>query len=287
MTATLAYNPDQERDDKGRWSPTGDAAADALNNWGPADPAVGDIARSIPDPNQLTLFPPEVGQTPGSAPSDPSFNDFDLDALAASEAANGSWPTHDRVLEDMWAVRGFDGPPTVLPHDEFEKRVNNEDMIVVYRGIAPPKEQQTQAAAEVWAEEYRTGPAHGGFGVFGNGTYTSTDPQTADDWAGPNRALLRIALPRDLKSTTYQNLKAQASDFRYELDKVARDESASTETRDRARTQREREGVIVGDEGRLAVALGYQAVQFHGSDTDNEDYWIIHDRSAVIVEAAT
>lgn len=286
--APFAYNPDQERDERGQWAPAGDNADGVLTGWqsttvddGLHQAAVDAYQNPVLD--TLDSAPTvEVSDTaPAVEPSNPAFNDFDLDRLGAmNEGWDGS--TEDAALAAMWDARGFSGIPTVVSPDEFEQAT--EGMTVLYRGISGP----TPQVAESYAEQLRSGSEpFVGCGAHGNGTYTSTDPEAARYYASWDESTgsrsegttVRMALPADAKTVTVAEIDAARDEWKSSWsDRIS---TASAQERPALEGQRNRESVITEDPGRLATALGYQAIT-----QPEAGFAVIQDRSVLIVEAA-
>ncbi len=177
----------------------------------------------------------------------------DVAGLADMEPADDG----DNRLAEIWRIQGFDGKPRVVSAAEFDA-LPERDYITLHRGIGG------NDAAE-YAEQFRSGEAFPGLGVFGNGTYTSTNAKTGAAY-GRTGVVMRMAIARDARIVSFADLVNAADDMPI-LD------------------QDDAHGEVFGNMGRLASALGYDAIAMRSSTGGADDYeFIIQNRSALIVD---
>jgi len=233
------------------------------------------------------------------------IDDFDYDALKS----DGDFPKqgvgHRDVWGDaIWQQQGFDAKPKVVSSEELDKEIEDGAQ-PLYRGIrdVTPKGK----TAKELAEQYRNGDAYGSVGVYGSGTYTTSDRAVAEGYGGKGE-LVRMALRKDARVISYNDLLKLRS--KYGFSKVAQklqDEQTAelakvdpndTEAIGRILAKysglRSRQGIrsrVMADEGRFASLLGYDAVYVpggrtkpkHGGGNMENDEWLILNRGATIV----
>jgi len=123
------------------------------------------------------------------------WSDRDVETIRAArqnewgETDYGDQSNQDPKLAKAWELQGFDGKPETLSPAEFDALPSGYERL--YRGLHG-------AQAEQWAEEFRSGPAFAGLGVYGNGTYTTTNRESAEEYANlegvAGGAMLEMAL---------------------------------------------------------------------------------------------
>ena len=203
-----------------------------------------------------------------------------------------SWPVPrgergepDPALGEIVKLQGFDGLPEVISRDEMDRRVAS-GWSEVWRGLEEYRVRESDQAGSRTrvvsavdnAEQYRSGPYYPGVGVFGSGTYASVDPQTAlayvsgplgEDYAS-TPGIVRIALRPDARVIDFDDLLEQYPD----LDVPRRPGQRG----------------VLQDAGRLAAALGYDAIGAQPRNANYRDgrimYWVILNRTAVAVQEA-
>jgi HK97 family phage portal protein len=209
-----------------------------------------------------TTTPPAPAR-PASPPGPRTTLDDWADEVAA--LADIDQPDdHDAILARILSSQDFDALPTVLSAAAFAAL--SDDHVEVYRGIAGSQ-------AEQWAREFRTGRLFTGLGTYGNGTYTTTDESAAEGyaagrgWRGADEdgVVMRMALRPDARVISLSDLREIA----------AADE----------RLQSGDFGKAFGDPGRLAAALGYDALVMTPDPGESERYYVVLNRGALVVEA--
>lgn len=241
----VAFDPEQPRDDRGRWSHTGHhVGIDMLDG--------DDIAK---------LADGIVG-----------------DAQAHEYPSGRAGPRGDERLRQICERQGFDGKPRLVSREELNSYLKDEPYSVeLHRGVQdgwdwvemakPGREMDDIAlpAAEM-NERFRTGDLHYGTGQFGNGTYTSTDASVAREYAGEDGALLRMALDPEATVISYQDLLGEQEQF---LDQFPDDSPVRR---------------AFGDPGRYAAARGYDVITASGKYGSTE-YNILNRTALIVERA--
>lgn len=175
----------------------------------------------------------------------------------------------DLALRDIYERQGFDGLPEVIPADQWDQFLeDNKDHIPVFRGVQAPRVGDS-AAPHV--EAFRSGDYWPGVGIYGNGTYTSTVRRGAEMYAS-REGVIEMAIRPDARILDWRRtgkrfdptaIDIEPSDA-YDFEEVFR------------------------DDGRAAAMRGYDAilVQNPGSDIDGEIYYVVLNRTAVVVKGA-
>lgn len=248
----------------------------------------------------LEVVPPQrdLGVVKGRSLVD----DFDYDGTV--KGINWSNSPGDPWLGAIQKAQGFDGKPKVVTRQEMDQLVRG-GATEVFRAVRGGAGSKTPADL---TEEYRTGPLHPGLGVYGNGTYTSPQRETAKKY-GDEKTMLRMALRRDARVISYADLlklrprtgitasaAKLADDRQAELDKVdPADTKAIQAIIDKYAALAARQGgrsQVAGDIGRVAALLGYDAIYIpggyrgKGSKADGQTEYVILNRTATIVEEA-
>src|SRR5678816_110446 len=98
--------------------------------------------------------------------------------------------------------QGFNGPPTVVSREEFDRAVGAGEVRESFRGVYGPPGHPELAAH--YAEQFRSGDHYPGTGIYGNGTYVSMHRENA-----AHGEVLRVGLRRDAKVISHDELVAQ------------------------------------------------------------------------------
>jgi hypothetical protein len=192
----------------------------------------------------------------------------------------------DAQLSEIYQQQGFHGKPRVVTRQEMDDLIVQHGWKMLHRGI----NHHDPAQADAWAEEFRSGDRqYAGLGAFGNGTYTSVDRHTAENYGArrggvdsERAGMLRIALNPDARviTTTELNAMMQADQDREEAKSL---EALGDTPAKRAEYFRQHaiRRQVLADEGRYAAAHGYDAIK-----AANGNVYVILNRSAVAVEEA-
>lgn len=99
-------------------------------------------------------------------------------------------------LEIIAEKQGFAGKPKVLSEEEMNK-LKAQGWVTTYRGIKDYSAGggEITKSAETLAEEFRTGSYYAGLGMSGDGIYTTTDLDSAREYATKDGVVLKIAVP--------------------------------------------------------------------------------------------
>lgn len=215
----------------------------------------------------------------------------------------------DDMLGEIYQQQGYHGKPSVVKREQMDRLVK-EGWTELWRGVSHPDPGRRAA----YAQQFRTGDEHRpGLGGRGNGTYTSRNPREAQSYTTPDErwhmtlvkredgshahayvdpddpdappvypgvdpadtrrypGLLRMALRPDARLITWRELEDMWPIKQRES--LIAVEGGWEVDEDRMS--------VIADEGRLAAALGYDAIIRPGSD-----HIIILNRTAVVVQEA-
>ena len=176
----------------------------------------------------------------------------------------------DQAMSIIYEQQGFHGKPEVLTEAEMDQRIAS-GWIEVWRGFGAPSEGGTE-----YAEQFRTGDRHyAGLGVRANGTYTALARHQAVTYTAAipgmtyleddhEKALVRMAIPPDARIEDEFNM-AYVQEIR-----------GDHGIRDPLRAAR---GRVLSDDGRLAAAMGFDALVGRG-------VYVIFNRSMLAVQEA-
>jgi len=195
-----------------------------------------------------------------------SMNDWKDEDLAPAIAALTSIDAakdRDDGLKEIYRKQGFDALPELGDVDEVVKNGGTE----LFRGLSGDD-------AEQYAEQFKTGDYFAGLGVFGNGTYSSTNLKDADKYG---KTIIRMALRPNAKVIGHEELMKATFDHLNEamtaVAKLPLDEQKPGRQL----------GILTSDFGRFAAMNGYDAILAKGAGKG--DFLIVLNRSAVVVEA--
>jgi hypothetical protein len=205
------------------------------------------------------------------------FDELDYDEIYDLQDENVGGIERNQVgdlrLAAIWKAQGFDGPPRVVDHEQFER--DSRDHKVLYRGIRDFRDLDDGliATGRQLAEQYRTGPVYPGRGYHGNGTYASSSMSEATLYTHPSSygsaenvggTVMRMYLVPEARIADEEDLQADAQKYGNNW--------VNPDTRDE----------VLADVGRLASVRGYDAIRLEDSQTI-----VVLNRTAVVVEEAT
>ncbi len=220
------------------------------------------------------------------------------DLLAAGDAeladgvvaARGSFTgrSRDPALSAIAQRQGFDGPPTVVSRAEMDGLIRSGRPHML-RGVQAELDSDGNPVpggktAQQIHEDLRSGDAHFGRGVYGNGYYFA--PPKGRGFAGaerfgagPHGAMVRATLRADAKVVKYGQLRQEHAAY---FKSLGHEPATSWET------PRSHQDLVFGDLGRFAAARGYDAVEMSGSKAGGyaPPQWLVLNRTALIVEEA-
>ncbi len=224
-------------------------------------------------------------------------DELDRDELRAKayQPGTGQHPNDDPQLAAIYAAQGFDGKPEVVSSDELDARIA-DGWRELWRGVQGNHDGTSdhysvagdyRPPSGAYAEAFRTGDYWAGQGVRGNGTYTGASMALAQEytaregpWFGPQTeeyftpgsawpGLIRMALRPDARTITWNELDAMITKH------LDNDGYPIT-------------GDPLADEGRMAAAMGYDAILVHRTGAGASDIRtvIVLNRTAVAVQEA-
>jgi hypothetical protein len=259
-------------------------------------------------PNCVCDIAPVIDEEPNPISQGRVLNDGeyvskpDLNDLANDKAWNETYlkggysPKEGTKLRDVYDRYGYHDKPLV-DAKEFD-RLKDSGQPVIYRGV---KDADDITVAQI-QEAFKTSDKHyAGSGYYGNGTYTSTVRSTAIEYAdGLDNDLLEMVIRPDAKIIDWKALKEMRQ---AEITALQQQRNAAIEA---VKEQLEREGdtsiaelgrrtkeinkefqqidlILSRDESAYAVSRGYDIVDFNLANIKEEHYYIILNRSAVVV----
>jgi SPP1 gp7 family putative phage head morphogenesis protein len=205
-------------------------------------------------------------------------------------------------LSAAYRVKGYNADPTVLGPDEFDALVAKKEGVPVFRGIVDARGIN---AAE-FINDYKYGKHYAGFGVHGNGTYTSTSLQTALNYAkGDMNNVMEMLIPNSANFIKQTDLRYKIKDIRTALDELILAGRAKAKADSLAAgmtyfdnpiwiewTKKEAKyhdlRTLLDDEGTVATLLGYDGIRVVTSqmvaNNLEENYYIVLNRGKAIVK---
>lgn len=210
-------------------------------------------------------------------------------------------------LTEIARIQGFDGLPTVASKDEVDELVKS-GAVQMFRGVKTyvQPDGKVRSAADL-AEQYRSGTAHYGRGVYGDGIYAGEHYETAANYAkGDEGAITRMVVKPGAKVIEYEALRdmmreeAPASVW----GKVTRIEDLEGDllnASDQATLNRVRQEIadikssmtpkalLFLSSSAYAMAKGYDLVEVdparsRRSNPEAERYYVILNRTATVVQ---
>lgn len=173
----------------------------------------------------------------------------------------------DQMLSKMYEVQGYNANPSIVTKSQMDALEEAGTHHIVYRGVD----------SKEFTDQYKYGQHFAGKGIYGNGSYTSTEFFRGEQYTsgvtplGQESDVMKIAIPKSANIVDYEF----ASKKQYEewKDKFLGSSLAETQ--------------VFADVGRWATANGYDAIKVAGG-TENipvkEDYFIILNRGKVTVQ---
>jgi SPP1 gp7 family putative phage head morphogenesis protein len=253
--------------------------------------------------------PSENGITDIMAPPERQFGGIPESKIrAVREKANEYMDTTGlgHGADDLAAAyeeMGYNGLPRVLDADDFDALAETADA-KVYRGIRGTRGVST----ETLINEYKYGEHYAGYGVYGNGTYTSTKVSTALNYADKNAAgVMEMLIPDKSNFINIRDLQDKIQETTAEIN--AAREAAKTKLAENAKRLKlsfeelvetpeylEFEiysdnlrdlGITISDPGTAATLFGYDGIyvsEISGGINADELYYIVLNRAKVVVK---
>lgn len=195
-----------------------------------------------------------------------------IEKMSAAQVASGQ-AYGDNALKIIAERQGFTGKPkTVKTVSELEEKQIQEGGIVVFRGIANYSADFTEKvtySAKQALTDFREGEYFGGWGVFGNGTYTSSNFNEADNYknffdiengkVGKGK-MMAMLIPKNAKAPSEMLVKSIVKSMVYGGEASHRN-----------------------DVGRRLASMGYQYYDVSFVQGDKVGTYVILDRSMLTV----
>jgi len=248
-----------------------------IPGWGPRQPTP-EVTRP-PEPPKF--------RDPGPKPSfdeivdsaDEIIDEMMARAQAAIDAGDSDTSLGDSMLSAIYRRMGYDGLPQVVDEDIFEQM--SEGLEVWLRGFrdGPARYVAGEMVSGETAADYinalRFGNYYAGYGVFGNGTYSSDFLQTASSYGGNRLSnIVRILFSPSAKVIDIDELADLY--LKWYRDFGGGENKAPGSVM-----------MLLGDRGRFAAALGYDAIRVPnvglGGPTGKESYLVILNRDLMIL----
>jgi hypothetical protein len=262
-------------------------------------PVVPDYADTPNEAGVIDIMPPEA-----------TYNGVPESKIkAVREKANKymDTPGLGKGAEDLAAAyeeMGYNGLPRVLDADDFDALAETAD-IKVYRGVRELQSPNPiyRQSAEQLLDEYRYGDHYAGYGVYGNGTYTTTSSSTAFKYANNSKnGIMEILIPDKSNFVRQIDLKAQIKETLDEISVLHQENKAryvaeakrlklSIEEAEKHPIyqeywKRSREladiSITISDPGVGATLFGYDGIIVE--DLKDELYFIVLNRGKVVVK---
>lgn len=128
------------------------------------------------------------------------------DVKHARKAYDGK--TGDGRLAAIGAMQGFDATPTVVSKAEIDRLLATGDYIEAWRGVKGT--YGGKSAADI-NEDFRSGVAWYGRGIFGNGYYIATQKRVAEQYSdGRKNSIVRMLIPKSAVIEKYKKVQTEA-----------------------------------------------------------------------------
>ena len=207
-------------------------------------------------------------------------------------------PPGEQRLAAAYEAAGYNDLPKLVSPVEFDAMSAQPNAVKVYRGLGTEE-------APKYIQQYKTGEHYAGYGVFGNGTYTSTRFDTARGYAFGDKNIIEIIIPDSTKFISHKDLKEVGTTINKELNAIIK----AGETKAKAEMQAagfssvsnpiwrewiekameyDRARALLGDEGSLATLLGYDGIKIDVekmTPTDAQEFfYVILNRGKVVLK---
>lgn len=187
----------------------------------------------------------------------------------------------DLTLAEIYRVQGFDGLPTLVTRSEMDALVANGEVSKrVYRGVNPAPDGKSSVDA------YRTGKYHPGTGIYGNGTYTATNRETALNYGSNTEAnILNMGISKQAKIITHDQLIGEFREFQSQTDDRFWELGNKWKERTKEETHEFRLlEYLRNDVGQFAAFRGYDG---YTVPQGSHEYIVILNRTITYVETGT
>jgi GNAT superfamily N-acetyltransferase len=195
-----------------------------------------------------------------------------IEKMSEAQVASGQ-AYGDNALKIIAERQGFTGKPkTVKTLSDLEEMQSKNGGILVYRGIANYSAEKTEKvtySAEQALTDFREGEYFGGWGVFGNGTYATSNYNEADTYknffdiengkVGKGK-MMAMLIPKGAKAPSEAVVKSVVKNMVYGGEATHRN-----------------------DVGRRLASMGYQYYDASFVQNDKVGTYVILDRSMLTV----
>lgn len=234
------------------------------------------VAAAAPAPASLPSVKPVIGRPLSLADAAVEMEDHLKWKPLGSYDSRG-----DITLGEIYRLQGFDGLPTLVTRSEMDALVANGEVSKrVYRGVNPAPDGKSSVDA------YRTGKYHPGTGIYGNGTYTATNRETALNYGSNTEAnILNMGISKQAKITTHDKVRDEFREFTAQTDARYKELGEKWKERTKEETHEYRLlDYLRTDEGRLAAFRGYDG---YTVPQGSHEYIVILNRTITYVETGT
>lgn len=215
-----------------------------------------------------------------------SLSDTDLDRLMTAGQSYTKYAEEvgyyhaDPTLDMLYKERGFDALPRVVEPGEVSA-LEQDGWTKVYRGVSAEEEDALR-----FLDDLRGGDYFAGEGVFGNGTYSSTNILDAVDYArhGSEQFVATIGIAPNARYIEYGRLREVIQSLHAVLNKM---ETDGTVTERSAMLRLKNARLLSGDAGRMATLMGYDGITLETISSYRlgpPEYRVILNRAQLAIE---
>lgn len=160
---------------------------------------------------------------------------------------------------------GYDALPQVLPQNEFEKEIDDRQLL--YRGVSGATDKNVKEMVDA----FKYGRFYAGRGVYGNGTYTDSNIEVAKIYTRNSESgkIMEMYLDKDAKIADYKELFIE-----YEKTGIPAKMAQFKELKDHEE--------LLNNLGAYASIKGYDAIALNGFQ--GKTHVLILNRGKVIVK---
>lgn len=165
--------------------------------------------------------------------------------------------TGDGRLAAIGAMQGYDDTPTVVNKSEIDRLLATGDYIEVWRGVKGT--YNGKSAAQI-NEDFRSGTAWYGRGIFGNGYYLATQKRVAEGYSDYSKnSVVRMLIPKSAVIEKYRKIQTEAR-----------------KNPKMSKAKGKYEDGTLYDAGRWAAAKGIDGIQIDHDTTNDTGGWARH-----------
>lgn len=185
---------------------------------------------------------------------------------SAPEVKSELWQSPE--LGAIIKAQGFDGLPRVVSKQEMDEIITSGVSVEIFRGVDDGGGKTSLENVE----QFRSGDCFVGRGIYGNGIYFTTVRGTAEKYAGLGEGVIRATLHPDARILAYEVGLASASKEVLPIPKTSREAFI--------------QDMISRDIGHWAASKGYDAILLDPGMKSKDKFYVVLNRTAVIVEEA-